>query len=99
MVVIDDYGATSPLLLYFAHRKGWSFDVEDVFPQVIDGLKRQGAKYFVTTAWSRVERERPDTATYLRQHRQVPLQGEPRDTVVFDLDAIPQARAVLKTGP
>jgi 4-amino-4-deoxy-L-arabinose transferase-like glycosyltransferase len=84
-VVVDDYGATSPLLLYFAHRKGWSFDVEDVHPQVVEGLKRRGARFFVTTVWSRIEQENPETAAYLRFHRQVGLQGEPKDTVVFDV--------------
>ena len=85
MVVVDDYGVTSPLLLYFAHRKGWSFDVEDVHPQVIDGLKRRGARFFVSTVWSRIERERPETADYLRLYRQLDLHDAPRDTVVFDI--------------
>jgi 4-amino-4-deoxy-L-arabinose transferase-like glycosyltransferase len=85
MVVVDDYGVTSPLLLYFAHRKGWSFDVEDVYPQVIDGLKRRGARFFVSTVWSRIERERPETATYLRVYQSVELRGAPRDMAVFDL--------------
>jgi 4-amino-4-deoxy-L-arabinose transferase-like glycosyltransferase len=84
-IVVDDYGVTSPLLLYFAHRKGWSFDVEDVYPQVIDGLKRRGARYFASTVWSRFEHERPETAEYLRLYRRLMLTNEPRDTVVFDL--------------
>jgi 4-amino-4-deoxy-L-arabinose transferase-like glycosyltransferase len=84
-VVVDDYGATSPLLLYFAHLKGWSFDPEDLHPQVIDGLKRRGAGYFVSTVWSRVEQVRPEVATYLRLFRQIDLHDAPRDTVVFDL--------------
>jgi hypothetical protein len=84
-IVADDYGVTSPLLLYFAHRKGWSFDVEDLQPPVIDGLKRRGARFFASTVWSRIERERPDTAAYLRLYPRVGLRDEPRDTVVFDL--------------
>jgi len=84
-VVADDYGASSPLLLYFAHRKGWSFDVENLYPQVIDGLKRRGARFFASTVWSRIERERPETAAYLRFYRQLDLHEEPSDTVVFDL--------------
>ena len=84
-IVVDDYGATSPLLLYFAHRKGWSFDPEDVHPQVIEGLKRKGARFFVSTVWSRIEQERPETAAYLRLYRQSDLHDAPRDTVVFDL--------------
>ena len=85
MVVVDDYGVTSPLLLYFAHRKGWSFDVEDVYPQVIDGLKRRGARFFVSTVWSRIEHERPETAAYLALYQRVDLAGAPKDMAVFDL--------------
>jgi len=84
-IVADDYGVTSPLLLYFAHRKGWSFDVEDLHPQVIEGLKRRGARFFVSTVWSRLEQERPETAGYLRLYRKVDLHDAPRDTVVFDI--------------
>ena len=98
VIVIDDYGATSPLLLYFAHRKGWSFDVENVYPPVIDGLKRQGARFFASTVWSRIERERPDTAAYLRLHRRMDLRGEPADTVVFDLEAISGAKAGVEAA-
>jgi hypothetical protein len=85
LIVADDYGSTSPLLLYFAHRKGWSFDVENLFPQMIDGLKQKGARYFVSTVWSRVQHERPDAAAYLQFFRKVDLHGEPPDTVVFEL--------------
>jgi 4-amino-4-deoxy-L-arabinose transferase-like glycosyltransferase len=87
MIVADDYGSQSPLLLYFAHRKGWSFDVENLYPQVIEGLKRKGARFFVSTVWSRIERERPDTAAYLQLYRRLDLHDEPRDTVVFELSS------------
>lgn len=86
LAVVDDYGSTSPLLLYFAHRKGWSFDVENMFPQVVEGLKSHGARYFVTTVWSRFERERPDMTTYLRFYKRVDLEGAPADMAVFDLE-------------
>jgi 4-amino-4-deoxy-L-arabinose transferase-like glycosyltransferase len=87
LVVADDYGATSPLLLYFAHRKGWSFDVENLQPQVIDGLRRMNARFFVSTVWSRVEHDRPEVAAYLQLYRRLPLHGEPRDMAIFDLTA------------
>ena len=87
VVVVDDHGVTSPLLLYFAHRKGWSLGVENLYPQVIDGLRRQGARYFATTVWPQIERERPDTAYYLRRFSQVPLQGEPEGMAIFELVA------------
>ena len=85
VVVTDDYGVTSPLLLYFAHRKGWSFDVENLNPHVLEHLRRKGARYFVSTVWPRVVSERPEAAAYLQLHPQMELHGAPRDTVVFDL--------------
>jgi 4-amino-4-deoxy-L-arabinose transferase-like glycosyltransferase len=84
-VVVDDYGVTSPLLLYYMHRKGWSFDVNDLRPEVIEGLKRKGAGYFVTTVWSPIQERRPEAAAYLELHPRVALEGAPRDTIAFDL--------------
>ena len=85
VVVADDYGVTSPLLLHFAHRKGWSFDVANLQPAVLDGLRRRGARYFATTVMSRIEQETPHMAEYLRYLYRVPLVNPPGDTVVFDL--------------
>jgi 4-amino-4-deoxy-L-arabinose transferase-like glycosyltransferase len=85
VVVADDYGVTSPLLLHFAHRKGWSFDVANLQPAVLDGLRRRGARYFATTVMSRIEQETPHTAEYLRYLYRVPLVNAPGDTAVFDL--------------
>ena len=87
LIVADDHGVTSPLLLYFAHRKGWSFDPENLYPQVIDGLRRQGANYYATTRWSDVKRAHPETAYYLETFPQVALNAEPFDTKVFDIGA------------
>lgn len=84
-IVVDDYGVTSPMLLYFAHRKGWSFGPENLYPQVIDGLKRKGARFFATTVWSALERDRPDTAVYLKLYPRVALSDAPADVVVFDI--------------
>jgi hypothetical protein len=85
VVVADDYGVTSPLLLHFARRKGWSFDVANLQPAVLDGLRRRGARYFATTVLSRIEREAPHTAEYLRYLSRVPLVNAPGDTAVFEL--------------
>lgn len=52
LIVTMEYrhgGANSPLLLYFSHRRGWSFDAESLTPEVIDYLKSQGACYFATS--------------------------------------------------
>ena len=85
VVVADDYGATSPMLLYYAHRKGWSFDVDNLLPEVIEALKSRGAQFFVSTVWSEIESAGPATAAYLKLHAQIKLHDPPRDMVVFDL--------------
>ena len=64
-VVVDDYGIMSPILLYFAHLKGWSFEPTDVSPAVIDNLRRLGARYFVTTRWTELKSARPEAAAFL----------------------------------
>jgi hypothetical protein len=86
-VEYDEYGNNSPILLYWAHRRGWSFDKAAITPQVIELLRKDfGARYFATTIWPSMSGAHPDVADYLRAHRQVPLQGAPRDTVLFDLE-------------
>ena len=67
-VVVDDYGIMSPILLYFAHLKGWSFDPGDLSPEVVDNLRRLGARYFVTTQWSHLARVRPDATSFLERY-------------------------------
>ena len=84
-VVVDSYGIMSPILLYFAHLKGWSFDPGDVTPQVIDNLRGLGARYFVTTQWTNLSRVRPDTASFLDRYEVVSIPGVPAETVVRDL--------------
>jgi hypothetical protein len=84
-IVVDDYGIMSPILLYFAHLKGWSFDPGDISPQVIDNLRRFGARYFVTTQWSTLARVRPDATVFLERYEVVTIPGAPPDTVVRDL--------------
>ena len=87
-VEYQDYGNNSAILLYWAHRRGWSFDVHSITPQVIDLLKnRFGARYFVTTAWGSVSSADPEVVRYLRTRREVAMPGAPRDTRLFDLRA------------
>jgi hypothetical protein len=84
-IVVDDYGIMSPILLYFSHLKGWSFDVADLTPQVVDNLRKLGARYFVTTQWSHFKQTRPEAAAYLERYRLVDVPGLPGDTVVLEL--------------
>jgi hypothetical protein len=84
-IVVDDYGIMSPILLYFTHLKGWSFDVGDLSPQVVDNLRKLGARYFITTQWTHFKRTRPEAAAYLERYRSVDVPGAPGDTVVMEL--------------
>jgi hypothetical protein len=85
-VEYEQYSNNSPIQLYWAHRRGWSFDPKSITPQVLELLKKQfGARYFVTTIWRHLSTARPDVAAYLQSRRQVALPGAPRDTVMFDL--------------
>jgi dolichyl-phosphate-mannose-protein mannosyltransferase len=85
LVVVDDYGVNSPMLLYFAHARGWSVDEATARPELVRGLVGQGARYFATTRWSQVVRSQPDLKLYLDSRRSVPLKGAPSNTALFDL--------------
>jgi len=84
-VVVDDYGIMSPIFLYFAHLKGWSFEPTDLSPSVIDNLRRLGARYFVTTRWQEVKTARPDAAAFIELFQDVPVDGAPPGTRLIDL--------------
>jgi 4-amino-4-deoxy-L-arabinose transferase-like glycosyltransferase len=86
-ITVDRYGVTSPFLLYFSHRKGWSLGVEDLHPQVVEGLKRQGARYLATTVWPQIEHLRPDVSAYLSVSPRFVPPGAPEGVVVFDIAA------------
>ncbi len=80
------FGNNSPILLYWAHRRGWSFDFESITPHVVERLRtRFGAQYFATTMWSELAATHPVLADYLRTRKQVPLPGDPPNAALFDL--------------
>ena len=85
MVVVDDYGVNSPMLLYFAHAKGWSFDAATVSAPIVRTLEGQGARYFATTRWTQVKKAEPELEEYLQTRRQLRLDNAPADTVLFEL--------------
>jgi len=86
-VEYEEYGNNSPILLYWSHRRGWSFDKTSITPQVIELLRKDfGARYFATTIWPVLAGTRPDVIEYLQTKKQVPMPGAPRDTRVFELD-------------
>ncbi len=85
-VEYEKFGNNSPILLYWAHRRGWSFDLAAITPHVIELLRKDyGARFFTTTVWTAVSRDHADVVAYLRTRKQVSLPGAPGDTVMFDL--------------
>ena len=79
-------GANSPILLYHAHRRGWSFDGDSVTPHVLRQLRvHHGARYFATLIWSELGRKQPDLARYLETQKRIPL-GLDDDVALFELE-------------
>ena len=85
VIMVDDYGIMSPMVLYFAHLKGWSFEPTDLSPRLIDHLRSLGADYFATTRWNEITRISPEVAEQLSRHEEVKLDGAPNDTKLIDL--------------
>jgi 4-amino-4-deoxy-L-arabinose transferase-like glycosyltransferase len=91
-VITVDYdagGANSPMLLYFAHRQGWSFDVASISDAVVERLRaRHGAAYFATAVWDELARAHPALASFLTGRcKEVELQDVPAGVRLFDLRA------------
>ena len=85
-VEYEKFGNNSPILLYWSHRRGWSFDFESITPHVIERLRtRFGARYFATTLWPQLAATQPVLADYLRSHKEIPLPGAPAGTALFAL--------------
>ncbi|MGH9174260.1 MAG: hypothetical protein ACRD1H_07870, partial [Vicinamibacterales bacterium] len=83
----DDGGANSAMMLYHAHRQGWSFDVHSISPGVIEHLRTtKGAGYFVTSRWRSIRDQKPEVADYLRRFKVVPQpESVTGNLLVFDL--------------
>jgi 4-amino-4-deoxy-L-arabinose transferase-like glycosyltransferase len=73
-VEYERYGSNSPMLLYFAHRKGWSFDEVSISAELIVYLRASRGVCFVAVGdWPGLERARPDVVEYLRPFPHVDL--------------------------
>lgn len=87
-VEYEEAGANSAMLLYFAHRQGWSFDVRSVTAEVVPHLVTKGARYFATTNWAELEARKPDVAALLvARYKALPLGDVPSGARLFDLGA------------
>ena len=84
-----DGGANSPMLLYFAHRHGWSFDVRSITTPEIEFLRaRHGARYFATADWDDLVAGKPDVAALLTgTFKQIPMPEGLNAVRLFDLSA------------
>jgi len=86
MVTVEysHYGGNSPVLLYRARRRGWSFDVDGITPQVLERLRAAyGASYFVTLVWSELKDRRPEVVAFLETQERMPVNGN--DVALFKL--------------
>ena len=84
-VEYDRYGGNSPILLYHARRRGWSFDAASITPDVIRQLhERYGARFFVTLISSVLAQQRPEVMAYLATQDALPLTG-PADAAIYAL--------------
>jgi 4-amino-4-deoxy-L-arabinose transferase-like glycosyltransferase len=93
-VEYEQFGNNSAILLYWAHRRGWSFDLAAITPHVIELLRKDyGARYFVSTVWPAVERDHPDVVAYLSTKKRVELPGTPASTAMWDLETPASAPA------
>lgn len=73
-VEYERYGSNSPMLLYFAHRKGWSFDATSISPSVVAHLHGdRGVCYVAIGDWPTLEALRPDMVDFLRPYPRIPL--------------------------
>ena len=87
VVEYDRAGSNSPMLLYYAHRRGWSFDATSIRPTVVDYLRdKRGACYFATSGWPLIEALEPETARHVQAaFKEIPLPGINAEYRLFDL--------------
>lgn len=85
-VEYDRFGTNSPMLLYYAHRRGWSFDATSIRAVTIDYLHRErGACFAATSHWSLLQAIEPETARHLLTFREIDLPNIHREYRLFDL--------------
>jgi hypothetical protein len=85
-VEYDQFGTNSPMLLYYSHRKGWSFDARAILPITIEYLRAiHGACYVATSDWSLLADVHRATADYILTLPEIPLPGAHHEYRLFDL--------------
>lgn len=88
LVTVDytEFGANSPMLLYYARRQGWSFDTSSISPYAIENLRvRHGARYFVSSNRRELEGVRIQVLDYLAGFERVDTPARLPDLLIVDL--------------
>ncbi len=88
MVSVDytHHGANSPMLLFFSRRQGWSFDLTNITPDLIEHLRaHQGAQFFATAIRQDIAEGRIAVLDYLEQFEKVPTPPELGQFLLVDL--------------
>ncbi len=101
-VEYERYGSNSPMLLYFAHRKGWSFDATSISPAVVDYLHdRRGVCFVAVADWPALEATQPQMAVDLARRRSIELSYAHDRYRLFDLGcpAAPPAAPLAHATP
>jgi len=76
VITVDyaQYGANSPMLVYFARRQGWAFDAATISPAVIERLRTHySATFFFSSLGESLRHSRADLDFYLDGFERVPL--------------------------
>ncbi|MEP7116389.1 MAG: glycosyltransferase family 39 protein [Acidobacteriota bacterium] len=86
-VEYKESGVNSPMLLYFAHRQGWSFDTYSASQAEIEWLETHlAARYFATNEWDVLLHDRPEVAAFVAAtYKEVALVDQPATLRLFDL--------------
>ncbi len=86
-VEYGEYGVNSPMLLYFAHRRGWSFDLKSISGAEVEWLRTTlGARYLAVTNWHDLNHDKPDVAAAIEVgYKEIPLVDTPSNSRLFDL--------------
>ena len=88
------YGTNSPMLLFFARRRGWSFDETSISAVVVQQLReKRGVCYLAVADWGGLASQRPDMIAFLERFPAIELPYAPARYRLVDLGCgAPEAR-------
>ena len=93
-VEYEQHGSNSPMVLYYAHRHGWSFDATSISQGVAEHLRdRYNACHLVVADWPTFTAWRPDMAAWLATRTPVELPYTLDRYRLFDLGCAAATRS------